>query len=419
MSVCLLLPLLTFICLIILSWNLGGPKDKQINILLSHMKKHILVVDDEREFAEMLSERLELKGFSTAIAYDGFEALSWLEKNSCEIVLLDLGLPGMNGIEVLPVIKKNYPFVQVVILTAASDVNSAIAGMKFGAADYLIKPVAFASLLASIHDAQTRREGHEESLRMIEMSKMAAYGVLAEGVAHEIMNPVNVMLASAGWVEDLLSDMNNLQDEDRIEMVSTLDTIRKHGLRCKDIVAKLLAFGGRIDPTPKPVRINDLLAGLLRKKHERAEELRVEIKEEFASDLPTFFIPPTEFGVAFENIVENCLDAMEKKGGTLRLSTFLEDNFCHIVISDTGIGIAEADLARIFEPFFSTKEVGKGTGLGLSICYRTVRGMGGDIRAESRKGEGTTLFIRLPVPAEKSEEKGTSQEGLARLHYKM
>ncbi|MBU1139971.1 MAG: response regulator [Proteobacteria bacterium] len=115
------------------------------------MKINILIVDDERDFAKMLSERFELKGFSTAVVYDGFNALSWLDENSCEIILLDLGLPGMNGIDVLPRIREAHPFVQVVILTAASDVNIAIATMKHGATDYLIKPVAFDTLLAVIH----------------------------------------------------------------------------------------------------------------------------------------------------------------------------------------------------------------------------------------------------------------------------
>lgn len=365
------------------------------------MKTKILVVDDEREFVKMLSERLELNGFSTAFVFDGFKALSWLNENSCEVVLLDLGLPGMNGIDVLPQIKKAHPFVQVVILTAASDVNIAITGMKLGATDYLIKPVAFDTLLDAIHNAQARRIGQEESLRMIETSKMAAFGVLAEGVAHEITNPVNVMLAAAGWVEDLLGDANALPLEDRAEMSSALVKIREQGMRCKDIVAKLLAFGGRIDPTPRPVQINDFLTALLKKTRERAEELRVDIHSRFAPDLPTIFIPPAEFAVALESIIENSLDAMEGKGGSLLLTTSFEDSFCHLTVSDTGGGIARENLGRIFEPFFSTKEVGKGTGLGLSICYRMVQGMGGEIRVESREGGGTTIFLQLPVSPDK------------------
>ena len=112
------------------------------------------------------------------------------------------------------------------------------------------------------------------------------------------------------------------------------------------------------------------------------------------------FLPPAEFAVALENIIDNSLDAMEEKGGVLRLTTFLEDNFCNLVVSDTGIGIAKADLVRIFEPFYSTKDVGKGTGLGLSICYRMVNGMGGEIRLKARKAKGprfsfASLFLRI------------------------
>jgi len=359
------------------------------------MKTNILVVDDEREFADMLAERLERKGFSTAVVYDGFEALSWLNGNSCEIVLLDLSMPGINGIDVLPQIKKVHPLVQIVILTASSDVNIAITGMKLGATDFLIKPVAFHALLAGIREAQARKTSHEESLRMIEISKMASFGVLAEGVAHEIMNPVNVMLTTAGWVEDLLKD--NLA-EDRPEIFDSLVKLREHGMRCKDIVAKLLAFGGRIDPTPKPVQINDSFATLIKKIRSRAEELQVDIQGDFSPDLPMISLPPAEFMVALENIIDNSLDAMEENGGVLRITTSLADNCCHFKVSDSGTGIAKENLGRIFEPFFSTKDVGKGTGLGLSICYRVVKGLSGEIKVESKEGEGTTLFVRLPIP---------------------
>ena len=272
-----------------------NPKDQFGDLTAVPMKTNILVVDDEKDFADLLAERLELKGLTTAVAYDGIKALAWLDDSSCEIVLLDLSMPGMNGIDVLPRIKQDHPDVQVIILTAASDINIAIAGMKLGATDYLIKPVEFEALLAAIRDAQSRRIGQEESLRMIETSKMAAFGVLAEGVAHEIINPVNVMLSATGWVEDLLQDDVTLPVPDRDEMLSALGKIRQHGMRCKDIVAKLLAFGGRIDPTPKSVQLNDFLANLLEKNRERAGQLGVDIQVQFAADLPMLFIPPAQF----------------------------------------------------------------------------------------------------------------------------
>lgn len=361
------------------------------------MKTIILVVDDDQDFARMLGERLDLRGYDTAVVFDGLVALEWLQTHPCDIVLLDLGLPGMGGIDVLPRIKQAFPFIQVIIITGATETDTAIAGMKLGATDYLIKPVAFETLLEAIHNAQARRNAQEESQRMVETSKMAALGVLAEGVAHEIINPVNVMLNAAGWVEDLVKDEENLSKGARTELLETLDKIRGHGKRCKDIIAKLLAFGGRIDPTPRAVQLNDFLAGLLARFKDRSQALGVEVKTDFGEGLPIFYVSPAELQVAMQCIIDNSLEAMEQKGGTLLVRTFVDERFGMIEVADTGRGIPKAKLGRIFEPFFSTKEVGKGSGLGLAICYSMVTGMGGDIRVDSIEGEGTKVLIRIPL----------------------
>ena len=106
------------------------------------------------------------------------------------------------------------------------------------------------------------------------------------------------------------------------------------------------------------------------------------------------------------NLINNAIDAMEKTGGIITLTSKLMGDNILVIVTDNGPGIADANLSRIFEPFYTTKPVGKGTGLGLSICYGIVKKIGGDIQAHSVKGEGTTFEILIPqnteadVPAE-------------------
>jgi two-component system NtrC family sensor kinase len=364
------------------------------------MKTNVLVVDDEKDFVTALTERLEGRGFCTAAAFDGTEVFRWLNQNSCDVVVLDIGLPGKSGMDLLPEIKRSNPVIQVIFLTAASDVQTAVAGMKLGANDYLIKPVVFERLVEGIRQAQARRADEEKALRMIETNKMAALGVMAEGVAHEILNPVNIMVNEAGWIEDLLDDNQAVQTADRDEFLSSLNRIKHQGSRCREILAKLLAFGGTIDLRPRAVTLNEFLVSALEKFHRRAEAQRVCIQTELTQELPAFFIPPEQLRLVVDTIADNALDAMADEGGVLRVRTLRLADVCAIEFADTGKGIAKGDLGRIFEPFFSTKAVGKGTGLGLSSSYRVVKSLGGEIRVNSTEGRGTTVTVSLPLPKE-------------------
>jgi two-component system NtrC family sensor kinase len=119
-------------------------------------------------------------------------------------------------------------------------------------------------------------------------------------------------------------------------------------------------------------------------------------------DLPPFWASATELQQVFLNLLNNSVDAMTSSGGIIRISTQTSDGQIILTIADNGIGIAEANLARIFDPFYTTKPVGQGTGLGLSICYGIIKKLGGDIQVQSAKGRGTTFTITLPVAKDKT-----------------
>ena len=132
----------------------------------------VLIVDDEKDFTELLSERLETCGFKTRIAFDGNEAISRLNEENADVVLLDVMMPGKSGVETLKEIKNSWPITEVIMLTGHGTVETAIEGMKLGAYDYLIKPTETEDLSQKITSAYQRKSDHEERIRQAEINKI-------------------------------------------------------------------------------------------------------------------------------------------------------------------------------------------------------------------------------------------------------
>ena len=235
--------------------------------------------------------------------------------------------------------------------------------------------------------------------QIIETGKLASIGSLAAGIAHEINNPVAIMVEEAGWIKDLLEEEEFSESENLKEFERALKQIKNQGQRCKEITHKLLSFARKTDSRVQETHINELLSELIALSEQRAKYAKISIHTDFQNDLPVTYIAQSEVQQVLLNLINNAIDAMESRGGELTISTHFEFERSAIVIevSDNGPGIPEANLSRIFEPFFTTKPVGKGTGLGLSICYGIIQKMGGQINVESVIDSGTTFSIRLPV----------------------
>lgn len=233
--------------------------------------------------------------------------------------------------------------------------------------------------------------------QMVETGKLAAIGELAAGIAHEINNPVAIMIEEAGWVSDLMQDegqeLNSANEIDR-----ALKQVRTQGQRCKDITHKLLSFARQTDSRVTSVNISELIREVIDLSMQQARYAHVEFSLDFEEGMPEIEGSVTELQQVFLNLVNNSIQAMEQEGGILSVSCRENDSMAEVVVGDTGPGIPAANLSRIFEPFFTTKQVGKGSGLGLSICYGIIHQMGGEIDVESTVGVGTRFIIRLPFP---------------------
>lgn len=249
--------------------------------------------------------------------------------------------------------------------------------------------------------AQADRDKEMMDKQVIETGKLASIGELAAGIAHEINNPVAIMVEEAGWIEDLLEEEDLKQGKNLEEFHRALKQIRVQGHRCKDITHNLLSFARKTDGKAKKLQLNALIEEMVRLSGQRAKFGNVSIETDLKADLPLIYASEIELQQVFLNLINNALDAMEKTGGTLTITTRVADEreFHGVVVdmADTGPGIPKANLAKIFDPFFTTKPVGKGTGLGLSICYGIINKMGGEISVDSVLGEGTTFHLHFPL----------------------
>jgi len=234
--------------------------------------------------------------------------------------------------------------------------------------------------------------------QIIRTGKLASVGELAAGIAHEINNPVAIMVEEAGWIGDLLEEEEFQESANLAEFHRAVEQIRTQGKRCKEITHKLLSFARHTDSKTQNIQINELIEEIVSLTLQRAKYGTVDIKTHLQKNLPYIEASQTELQQVFLNLINNALDAMEKDGGEINISTYIEDDDALTVeIKDNGPGIPEANLERIFDPFFTTKPVGKGTGLGLSICYGIIEKMGGEIKVQSGVNAGSTFWVKIPI----------------------
>ena len=234
------------------------------------------------------------------------------------------------------------------------------------------------------------RELREMQAHLIQSEKLASLGKLAAGIAHEINNPLGgILIYSHLLLEDTSKKSAHYEN---------LKKIVKETSRCKDIVKGLLEFARPKEPEMSWINLNDVVDRSMAIVEGQALFQNIKINKKYASSLPKIVADGSQLQQVFMNIIINAAEAMDGKG-TLSLSTSMDTDGTHIEakITDTGHGIKEEDKKRLFEPFFSTKEVGKGTGLGLAISYSIIQKHLGTIEVESQEGKGSTFTVKLPV----------------------
>jgi signal transduction histidine kinase len=271
--------------------------------------------------------------------------------------------------------------------------------------------------IASLEKANNELQQAQNEI--IRSEKLASVGRLAAGIAHEIGNPIGIILGYLGLLRNTDLPIEEREDfSNRIESEIT---------RINQIIQQLLDFSRPSSGKPEKTDAHNLITNTLNmlKPQPMMEDIRISLNLKASSD--TILGDPSQLKQVFLNIMMNAADALNSKNPSeendskidkvnappiKKELTIRSENIDHSIelrFTDNGPGIPKEELVRIFDPFYTTKAPGKGTGLGLSVCYRIVEGMGGSSRAESPVGEGTTIIISLPLH---EKEEGDSGETL-------
>ena len=295
------------------------------------------------------------------------------------------------------------------ILVLKTDIENSLADfyrarhrdqMIIGGAGLLIIAVVIVlilSMMKKIELADHQRTQLYDRIRHSE--KMALIGRMAASVAHEINNPLQIILYQAGWLEELLSEEDSSRLKNSDEYQPALLKIRNHVKRAATITHRLLGFSRSTDGLKTEVDINALLEETVSFLEKEAQNHNIIIHRHPDSSIPHITTDSSQLQQVFLNIINNGIDAIGDDGEII-ITTSVTEPHVIIEIADNGPGFSEDILPKIFEPFFTTKKTGSGTGIGLAISLSIMERLGGAIEAKNRPEGGCVFRVILPISAE-------------------
>lgn len=377
----------------------------------------ILIIDDETLVADMLALHLEETGYLSEWASDGMKGLEMLAEKQFTLVLLDIWMPHMSGIDVLERIRESGSDVAVIMMSGHGSENLAVNCMKRGAMDYVSKPFELNDLLQRVEQAIINRNTLLEK-RRLEREKDDFVSMLS----HDMKNPITAVIGSIDITRE--GRLGPINPEQAAYLQSAIDS-------CNEVVAmidNLLDIhrfeAGRMSLNLQPCNPGELITASVARFSPVAEREEVKVTVDCAQNLPHLSVDRSAFSRVIANLFGNALK-FTPEGGTITLSahtlaTSLAEktaippyaapqaqllfsshrNLLRLSVKDTGNGIPAEDHAAIFERYVQSRPSGKqygGAGLGLAYCKMTVKGFGGVIWVESEVGQGSEFIILLPA----------------------
>ena len=270
----------------------------------------------------------------------------------------------------------------------------------------LLVTLAVASqLVDQIHKADQERV---DTLHQVEYTnKMVSLGRLASGVAHEINNPLAIINQKAGHIRDIFTLTETYKKDPKL--ISLVDSVLATVHRCAEVTKGLLDFARHLNVSIQTINLQEIINEVKSVLAKEAEFRRITVGVDLSENIPSFESDRGKLEQVFFNLFNNAIAAM-KDGGHLEIKAQREDtDFVSITFSDSGLGIAEADLKHVFEPFLYSRTGESGTGLGLAVTYALVQEMGGRISVQSEPGTGTRFNIRLPLKMPRKDQKGAGE----------
>lgn len=353
--------------------------------------RKILIVDDNKEFVQLIRTVLEGKDFHVSVALDGKTAIEKALADAPDLVLLDLKLPDIPGEEVLRKVKEIHKDVAVIVITGYGGEQIAVDLMRKGAIDFLSKPFEHEVLLTSIKNALEIRESQIEDRRYDRYPSLERFFPF---LAHEIRNPLHAISGALAIIQRRSDSKDDLLAQSIAIINEEVHHLNEFVQECLNFVRppNIVRFIG--------VEINEVISVVINIVSHmlESESSKIRIVTEMDPSLPKIYANYEEIKQAFLNIVKNGFEAMPE-GGELIIRAYPRPDSprnLEITFTDNGMGIQQKYLNNLFDPFFTTKP--RGTGLGLAICRRIiVERHHGKIHVESEEKKGTTVRVELPT----------------------
>lgn len=366
----------------------------------------ILVIDDEEAARYGISRALSRPGYLVEEAADGLAALDKLTSFAPDVVVSDINMPGMDGLELLRRANQQSDPPPVVLITAYGSEQVAVEALRAGAYDYLTKPFELDELRhvvgRAVEKRRLARQLKESQVALLHAERLASLGRLVAGVAHELNTPLGVLNSSADTVVRAALRLHALAgsgpDPGLLEALENAARhLRSACERIHSVVSRLAEFSqidrAEFQPTSVVASVETVL-DLMRYELASVAEIETEFGE-----LPEIHGSARQLNQLFLNLLLNAKEAIERGPGrgTIRIRTWSGQEAVHVEITDTGPGLPAVPTEQLFEPGFTTKGAGLGAGLGLAICRQIIRAHGGNIRARSQEGGGASFTVTLPV----------------------
>ncbi len=352
----------------------------------------ILIVDDHSQNLSVLGNMLREHGYRFVIAETGYEALDFVKKKIPDLILLDIMMPDMSGLEVCKRLKQESAFsdIPVIFLTAKRETEDIIQGFKLGAVDYVTKPFNKEELMVRVNTRLELKEVREK-LRQALATKDKFFSI----IAHDLMNPFNALL---GFSSLLLTEAETISAEERQEFIQD---IQKASIQGHNLLSNLLFWArsqtGKLEVNLITLDLEEVVENNVEFVSENAKHKGINLL--ILLENQPILADKNMLDTVIRNLLSNAIK-FTPKNGTIEISSKKEANTVVISISDTGVGISAENMEKLFRIDVNHTTVGTqretGNGLGLILCKEFIEKQGGTIKVESEEGKGSRFSISLP-----------------------
>ena len=371
----------------------------------------ILVIDDEMGPRESL--RMLLKPNYQVHTADCVEAgLKLLKEKQPDTIVMDIRMPGVSGIEGLRQIREMDPHLSVIMLTGFGALETAKEALRLGANDYISKPFDAREMVQVIDRNVERTRAHRTSehaaaeikelnnrllQQLAQKERLASLGQASAEFVHDLGNPLTIVWGYVQLLAKRLEKSDGANGKEDAASVKELNIIEQNVRLCRELLTMWQSYGNVEASPPKAISVSGIVREVLKGIAPMATENGVQLDVSICADSCTLVGDALQINRAIQNVVVNAVQAAADKKGKVTIVCAQKDFYVDLRIEDTGAGIQPAQLPRIFDPYFTTKQAKSGTGLGLYITKKVVEDHNGSIKVDSSPGVGTIFTIRLPL----------------------